>query len=137
MRIKLLSIVAVSAAAISTAIAHEVAPAKPFTMERFQSLQESGRPFVVQVHADACENCETQTRALKAIKHHPKFDQLGVLRLDRDQQLDQATGLDIQKPGTIAFFAGDKELGRTTSANKPRPIVRFLRKTLRKHADCD
>lgn len=99
---------------------------EPFTPERFEQLNDQGAPVLVEVRTDWCSTCEAQTRALAKLARREAFDVFNVLRLDWDEQKDQAEEIGAWRQSTLVLYADGEKVDQSIGETDPREIASFL-----------
>lgn len=81
-------------------------PFEAFSLERFEALQQAGRPVLVEVHADWCPTCRRQTAILTRLLAEDGFEDIVALKLDWDDQRSEARALGAPRQSTLFVFRG-------------------------------
>ncbi len=91
----------------TSALATETAaPFEPFSLERFEALQQAGRPVLIEVYADWCSTCRRQSPILTRLLSEEVFSDVVALKLDWDTQRDEARALGAPRQSTLFVFRG-------------------------------
>ena len=106
---------------VGGAVAH-AGPIQPFSTRTFEAAKASGRPILVDAHADWCPTCRAQAPTISALSRNPAFARLVILKLDYDKQVDEKRALNIRHQSTLIAFAGSRETGRSTGVTDPMQI---------------
>lgn len=114
-------------AALPSALA---AGQQPFDARAFQSAQESGRPILVEIHADWCPTCKAQLPILNKLSNEPGFVDLARFRVDFDSQKDVVKGFKTRMQSTLVLFKGKTELARSVGETSEDKIRAMLRKAI-------
>jgi thioredoxin 1 len=109
----------VSSALPATALA---APVQKFSNAALQAAQRSGKPVLVDVHADWCPTCRRQAPTIEAISRDTAFAKLVILKLDFDTQVAERAALGVRKQSTLITFNGRNERTRATGTTDPAQI---------------
>lgn len=99
---------------------------RPYDPSAFKAAQASGKPILVEIHADWCTECKVQNRILNKLSDQAPYNGVIRLRVDYDKQKDVAKEFKAKMQSTLVVFKGDKELGRAvgiTSEEKIRALV--------------
>ncbi len=120
---------AVIAAVAIVAPAH-AADFQPFTQTAFEKAQESGKPILIDVHADWCPTCARQAPIIKALGANPANKDLIVFTMDYDRQKDAQRPLRITKQSTLIAFKGDREVARSIGETDPDRINAMVAATI-------
>ncbi len=81
-------------------------PFEPFSTERFEALQDEGRPVLVEVYADWCSTCRVQSPILTRLLDEEEFNEVVALKLDWDAQRSEARALGAPRQSTLFVFRG-------------------------------
>jgi thioredoxin 1 len=103
---------------------------EPFTQAKLDTLNQSGQPVLVAIHADWCSTCKTQERILQELLPQPEFKRIKMLRVDFDQQKDVVRAFGVQYQSTLIAFKNGREVGRSTADMSPVRIAELLRLSL-------
>lgn len=117
----LLSTVALLASTVSLA-----AEPRPYDPGTFKTAQASGKPILVEIHADWCTECKVQNRILNKLSDQAPYNGVVRLRVDYDKQKDVVKEFKAKKQSTLIVYKGEKELDRAvgiTSEEKIRALV--------------
>lgn len=100
---------------------------KPYTKARLDTLNHSGQPVLIAIHADWCSTCKTQERILQELSTQSDFKQVKILRVDFDRQKDVVRSFGVQYQSTLIAFKNGREVGRSTAVISPPRIAELLR----------
>jgi len=106
------------------------AAGKPFNQANFEAAQASGKPILLEVHADWCPTCRAQEPIISGLMQDPKNSDFVVLRVDFDNQKDVVKRFRAQYQSTLIVFKGKKEVSRSTGETRKDAIVAQLAKAL-------
>lgn len=98
----------------------------PYDSSVFKAAQASGKPILVEIHADWCAECKVQNRILNKLSDQAPYTGLVRLRVDYDKQKDLVKEFKARQQSTLVIFKGEKEVGRAvgiTSEEKIRALV--------------
>ncbi len=104
--------------------------AKPFTDAALTAAQATGKPVLVEIHADWCPTCRAQTATLKKLAEDPRFKDVIVLRVDFDSQKDVVRKLQARSQSTLIVFKGTAERGRVVGDAAQASLDALLSKAL-------
>jgi thioredoxin 1 len=104
--------------------------AEPFTQTRLDTLNRSGQPVLVAIHADWCSTCKTQERVLQELLTQAEFKRITLLRMDFDQQKEAVRSFGVEYQSTLIVFKEGREVGRSTADQSPVSIAALLRLSL-------
>lgn len=102
----------------------------PFTEQRFNALQQQGKPVLVFIHADWCPTCKKQEIILGEYLPIKEFQPLTVLKVDFDTQKDVVKGFAVEYQSTLIVFRDGSEKGRLTASTDRKEIAALLRRVL-------
>lgn len=103
---------------------------KPFTAAALASAQASGKPILVEVHADWCPTCRAQTATLGKLSADARFKDFVVLRVDFDSQKDEVRSLKARAQSTLIVYRGAEERGRVVGDAAQASLDALLAKAL-------
>jgi thioredoxin-like negative regulator of GroEL len=101
-----------------------------YNSKAFEAAQATGKPLLVQVHADWCPICAKQKPILADLLAQTAMKDYQVLDVDFDTQKDVLRQLNVQKQSTLIIYKGKQELGRSTGETDKEKIAELLRKAL-------
>ena len=104
--------------------------AVPFSADAFKAAQASGRPILVEIHADWCPTCKAQNPILDKLTADPKFKDLVVFRVDFDSMKPVVKQFGAQMQSTLIVFKGSAEQGRSVGDTRQASISALLDKSL-------
>ncbi len=102
----------------------------PYTQQRFDALQQQGKPILVFIHAVWCPTCKKQEIILSEILPRDEFKSLTVLKVDYDTQMNVVRGFGVQYQSTLIVFRDSNERGRSTASTDRSEIASLLRRVL-------
>jgi thioredoxin 1 len=103
---------------------------KPFTDAALSAAQATGKPVLVEIHADWCPTCRAQTATLKKLAEDPRFKDVIVLRVDFDSQKDAVRKLQARSQSTLIVYKGTTERGRVVGDAAQASLDALLSKAL-------
>lgn len=83
---------------------------EPFSMERFESLQEEGALILVDVYADWCPTCARQQEILKRYQQERDEVDLHILTVDFDTQKNWVRHFRAPRQSTLLLYRGEEQL---------------------------
>ena len=101
----------------------------PYTGSELESLQASGKPYVINFHATWCPTCAAQQRVLDALQgESAAYAAIPILRVDWDTygDSDLARALAIPRRSTLVLMRGATELGRLVAETRKERIAALL-----------
>jgi thioredoxin 1 len=104
----------------------------PYTTQRFNTLQQQGKPILVFIHADWCPTCKKQEIILGDLfrQHVDEFAPLTLLKVDFDTQQGVVNGFGVKYQSTLIVFRDGSEKGRVTASTDRKEIATLLRRVL-------
>ncbi len=84
--------------------------AEPFTMERFEALQQQGARILVDVYAPWCPDCRRQQEHLNAYQAENPDSDLHILVVDFDDQKEYVTHFRAPRQSTLILFEGTEQV---------------------------
>jgi len=118
------------AAVLAFGTAHAAPAAMPFTQAAFEAAQKSGKPILVEIHADWCPTCKAQEPIISQLRNDPRFKDLVVFRVDYDGQKDVVKRFNARSHSTLIAFKGTAEAGRSVGDTNKASITALLGKTV-------
>lgn len=101
----------------------------PYSAIELESLQASGKPYVINFHATWCPTCAAQQRVLDALQgESAAYAAIPILRVDWDTygDSDLARALAIPRRSTLVLMRGTTELGRLVAETRKERIAALL-----------
>ncbi|MBB3189845.1 thioredoxin domain-containing protein [Halomonas cerina] len=84
--------------------------AEPFSMERFEALQEQGESVLVHISAPWCPNCQKQKQILTEYQQQYPDAGLHILNVDYDTQKQWVTHFKAPYQSTLVLFSGTEQV---------------------------
>src|SRR5437868_5692611 len=81
----------------------------PYDPSVFKAAQASGKPILVEIHADWCTECKVQNRILNKLSDRAPYNSVVRLRVDYDKQKDLVKEFKAKMQSTLVVFKGEKE----------------------------
>ncbi len=103
---------------------------EPYTQDKLDALNKSGKPALVFIYADWCPVCHAQDGVLKKLLPTNEFKGINVLRVNFDTQKPVLKAFGVQHQSTLIVFKGGKEVARVTGDTDRDRIAELLRKAL-------
>ncbi len=108
----------------------QAAGQQPFDARAFQAAQASGRPILVEIHADWCPTCKAQVPVLDKLSSEPDFANLARFRVDFDTQKGVVKQFGARVQSTLILFKGRAELARSVGDTSEDKIRAMLNKAI-------
>lgn len=108
----------------------QAASQQPFDARAFKAAQESGKPILVEIHADWCPTCKAQLPILDKLSAEPGFSNIARFRVDFDSQKDVVKGFNARTQSTLVLFRGKTELARSVGETDASRIRAMLSKAI-------
>jgi thiol:disulfide interchange protein len=103
---------------------------KPYSAAALAAAQATGKPILVEVHADWCPTCRAQTATLGKLAADARFKDFVVLRVDFDSQKDDVRKLNARSQSTLIVYRGTQERGRVVGDAGEASLNALLTKAL-------
>lgn len=113
-----------------SALSAQAGSFEDFTSERLAELKAKGQPVLVEVYAEWCSTCRTQSPILSKLLAEPEFSELTGLKLDWDDQRDAARELGAPRQSTLILFRDGEALPPSIGETNPDRLRDFLRLAL-------
>jgi len=104
----------------------QAAGQQPFDARAFQAAQASGRPILVEIHADWCPTCKAQVPVLDKLSSEPDFANLARFRVDFDTQKGVVKQFGARVQSTLILFKGGKEASRLVGLQSQGQIASLI-----------
>lgn len=98
----------------------------PYTNALVAEARETGRPYVVFVHAVWCTTCQAQDRVLETLIDDPRFANLLIMTVDYDTKRNLMMLFNVPDRSIMVAFNGTTELGRLVYDTSAEGITAFL-----------
>lgn len=121
----LLLAIAMSSSAFAMSITGQA-----YTQSEFDSLQKSGKPTLVMVHADWCPTCRAQDPLLLDLLQTPALKGITALSVDFDTQKNVLRHFHVSMQSTLIVFKGGKEVARSIGDTNKGSLEALLKKAL-------
>jgi thioredoxin 1 len=115
--------------AIGTAFASTSAFARSsFSQSAFSAAANSGRPVLIEFHADWCPTCRAQEKVVSALVGQADYKNVLVLRVLFDSQKDLLKRFRVRQQSTLILFKNGSEVGRAVGVTSSSGISKLLDK---------
>jgi thioredoxin 1 len=98
-----------------------------FSDAAFKSAAESGRPVLIEFHADWCPTCRAQEKVVNALVGST-YSNVLVLRVLFDSQKDLLRRFGVRQQSTLILYKNGKEAGRAVGVTSSSGIASLLKK---------
>ena len=96
----------------------------------FDSAAASGKPILVQFHADWCPTCRAQEKVINSFRYNPEYKNLVILRVDFDSEKSVLQRFGVRRQSTLIVFKNGEEVGRSVGESSPDGIKNLFNKAL-------
>jgi len=103
---------------------------EPYTQDKLDALNRSGKPVLVFIHADWCPTCRAQDAVLEKLLPSDEFKAITTLRVDFDTQKPVVKAFGVRYQSTLIVFKGGREVARVTGETDRDRLADLLRKAL-------
>lgn len=103
---------------------------RPFDQRAFKAAQDSGKPVLIEIHADWCPTCKAQLPILDKISNEQKFVNVVRFRVDFDDQKDLVRQFKARAQSTLVLYRGKSEVARSVGETDEARIRAMLAKAL-------
>lgn len=103
---------------------------EPYTQDKLDALNKSGKPALVFIHAEWCPTCRAQDAVLEKLLPTAEFKPITTLKVDFDMQQEVVKAFGVRYQSTLIVFKGGKEVARVTGETDRDKIAALLRKAL-------
>ncbi|GAB5604286.1 thioredoxin family protein [Sideroxyarcus sp. TK5] len=103
---------------------------EPYTQDKLDALNKSGKPALVFIHAEWCPTCRAQDAVLEKLLPTAEFKPITTLKVDFDMQQEVVKAFGVRYQSTLIVFKGGKEVTRVTGETDRARIAELLRKAL-------
>ncbi len=119
-----------TAAFVLLAMSAQAASQQPYDAKAFKAVQESGKPVLVEIHADWCPNCKAQDPILDTLFCDQKYSNIVRFRVDFDTQREAAGRFRVKWLSTLVLYKGTTEVARSVGELSEDRIRAMLNKVL-------
>ncbi len=99
-----------------------------FSDAAFDSAAASGKPVLVEFHADWCPTCRAQDKVINSFRHNPEYQGLVILRVDFDTEKALLERFGVRRQSTLIVFKNGTEVGRAVGESSPDGIKNLFNK---------
>jgi thioredoxin 1 len=99
-----------------------------FSDAAFNEAEKSGRPVLIEFHADWCPTCRAQEKVVNALVGEAAYTNVLVLRVLYDSQKDLLERFGVRRQSTLILFKDGKEVGRAVGVTSSSGIAKLLEK---------
>ena len=99
---------------------------QPYTQAKFDTLQSQGKTVLVDVYAEWCPTCRSQSVTLEKLLKEKPLDQIVTLRLDWDDQRKQARAMGAPRQSTLFVYRNGNKLGTSVAETDEARLRKFL-----------
>jgi thioredoxin 1 len=99
-----------------------------FSEAAFKSAAKSGRPVLIEFHADWCPTCRAQEKVVNALVGQSGYSNVLVLRVLFDSQKDLLKRFGVRRQSTLILFKNGDEVGRAVGVTSSSGIANLLKK---------
>lgn len=103
---------------------------EPYTQDKLDALNKSGKPALVFIHAPWCPTCRAQDAVLEKLLPTEEFKAITTLKVDFDTQQAIVKAFGVRYQSTLIVFKSGKEVARVTGETNRDRIAELLRKAL-------
>jgi thioredoxin 1 len=100
------------------------AAAASYSDAAFEAAKASGKPFVIEFHADWCPTCRAQSPVVRSLASG-KFT---ILTVNYDGQKTAVKKFRVRQQSTLIVFNNGKEVGRAVGITSEAAIGQLLAK---------
>jgi thioredoxin 1 len=98
-----------------------------FSDAAFTSAAKSGRPVLVEFHADWCPTCRAQEKVVNALVLNPAYSNVVVLRVLFDSEKNQLKRFRVRQQSTLIMFKNGEETARAVGMTSAEDIAELLK----------
>jgi len=98
----------------------------PYSPERFQTAQKSGKVVVLQFHSSTAELSNTQAKAIASLLEEPDETTPIFLQVSYEGEEVLRTLYKVTAPSTLLVFRGPRFAGKTTGVFRAQEILSFV-----------
>lgn len=114
------------AALLCSASAAAAVQSEPFTLQRFQALQQQEADILVHVRASWCPNCHKQEAILREYAAQNPDSTLHVLNVDFDTQKEWVEYFKAPQQSTLILYSGKQRVWFTVAETRKDKIFAAL-----------
>jgi thioredoxin 1 len=118
--------------ALLLALATTLAPLPAFARDSFsdsafEAAAATGKPVLIEFHADWCPTCRVQEKVVNALVGEADFGNVIVLRVLFDTEKDLLKRFGVRQQSTLILFKGGQEVGRAVGETSADGIAALLK----------
>jgi thioredoxin 1 len=98
-----------------------------FSDAAFKSAAKSGRPVLIEFHADWCPTCRAQEKVVNALVADPAYRNVVVLRVLFDSEKDLLKRFRVRQQSTLIMYRNGEETARAVGMTNPGDIAELLK----------
>ena len=98
-----------------------------FSGAAFTSAAKSGRPVLIEFHADWCPTCRAQEKVVNALVLNPAYSNVVVLRVLFDSEKNQLKRFRVRQQSTLIMFKNGAEMARAVGMTSAEDIAELLK----------
>lgn len=99
---------------------------EPFSLERFEALQDQGAKILVDIGASWCPDCQKQQVVLGEYQEAYPDSGLHILRVDFDDQKEWVTHFRAPRQSTLILFNGEEQVWFSVAETRKEKIYEAL-----------
>lgn len=99
-----------------------------FHQDRLAELNDEGKTVLVEVYADWCSTCARQSPILESLLSEDEFVDYTALKLDWDEQEDQARELGAPRQSTLFVYRDGEQVEMSVAETSESRLRELLRK---------
>lgn len=107
-----------------------LAEPQTYSQSTFNKLNATGKPILVEVHADWCSTCRAQAYVTDALLNEAPYRNITALRVDFDNQKDIVRALHVSIQSTLIIFKNGKEIARSLGDTTHDGVENLLKKAI-------
>jgi thioredoxin 1 len=98
-----------------------------FSDAAFKSATKSGRPVLIEFHADWCPTCRAQEKVVNALVLDPAYSNVVVLRVLFDSEKTLLKRFGVRQQSTLIMFKSGEEIARAVGMTSASDIAELLK----------
>ncbi len=99
-----------------------------FSDSAFESAAASGKPVLVEFHADWCPTCRAQEKVINSFRNNPEYKDLVILRVNFDTEQSLLERFTVRRQSTLIVFKNGEEVARAVGETSPDGIKSLVNK---------
>jgi thioredoxin 1 len=93
----------------------------------FKSAAKSGRPVLIEFHADWCPTCRAQEKVVNALVGQSEYSNVVVLRVLFDSEKNLLRRFGVRQQSTLIVFKDGEEMARAVGMTNASDIAALLK----------